>query len=179
MEQTAEKTGLRTSIKKSKKRISFLRPITTRSKQSTLPEIVEPLNGFNVQLYIEDQDGGKLGTDNNLVYFWPGIFQYYKGVRPVEKVLFSKLSYHTPGALLQYMGNTMTEGASFEYDEKVLVSEDYFCKSERPNLDGLFRLCIDPALYNGEKKLFSMNVQIEDFLGDLSNEVAVNFFRCD
>ncbi|NAS30953.1 hypothetical protein GTQ40_08235 [Flavobacteriaceae bacterium R38] len=144
-----------------------------------LPRIIEPNGGFQVYVFIEESNDGSFIYNQESIYFWPGIFRFYSGLKPLKKVVLSNVSSIAPGITPLYKGEVIRTNEAFIFDEKLLVIEGDSHGLEIPKIDHFFNIEVDPLKYKGAENLFSMILQTEDFLGNVSNKVTLNFVCCN
>lgn len=148
-------------------------------KDIPLPEIVEPDKGFPVYVYIEESCSGDFVYSQESIYFWPGVLRYYTGLRPVKKIILSNISYIAPGISPLYKGSIISNDDVFTFEEHSPLTRHYSTSLDISKIDQFFDLEVDSNFYRGEENLFSMTLQIEDFLGNRSNRVLLNFICYD
>lgn len=143
------------------------------------PDIIEPHNGFQIYVYLEESYNGDFIYNQEGVYFLPTILRNYTGLKPIKKVILSNVSYKAPGIIPLYKGNPINTNDVYTFEEKSLCLNNDFMGLEISKIDQFFDLEVDSNTYRGEDNLFSMTLQVEDFLGNMSNKVLLNFICYD
>ena len=140
------------------------------------PQISTPDNGYNFYLYLQQKSDKTFSNGFVPLYFWPEVFKNYTGIKPIKKVIFSNIQTKSDGIIPLYRGKSILN-KTIEIEEPSIFSKDYVPYEKIKYIDWLFNLVIEAKSYDGSEFLFSMDIQIEDLFGNITNPIALNFIR--
>jgi len=143
------------------------------------PKIIEPDKGFQIYVFIEEDYNESFTYNQESIYFWPTVLKNYHGLKPIKKIILSNISYIAKGIYPEYKGYPIVYNDTFIFEEKPIYLNDSNNHLKISEIDHFFDIEINLNEYRGDKNLFSMTLYVEDFLGNLSNKIMLNFISYD